>query len=389
VQPSQQALSLQRDLELAANAQQSAARDAEDAVRARRLADDQLQIAHETRRDAEARAEALARINKETEKQLLAERERVDELEGKISAMEPQRAALDLALAEARDRERKLREAETSEGQLRRRLQETQQRLESVQEQRLADIKSHEILLQEAENEIQSVHAHRRSLASELDLLRADLSSVGLDYSPPPAASGGERASVGARRGVGSIVPAPGQRDSAGSGMGLPLSHTACRSMEAAPADASAREVAVNEKDSGGEGSGDDEELMHIGRLQKSRIETRLGAHGDPGQEFEELLSQDNPPDALRNTVLALVLLLGERPASYTPSWSEVRRLVPTRPWGAMREVQLHRDLGTSGQEKTKAAARSLALVLPAEAWAVSQSCGTPRHLCLHPSFPA
>ena len=137
-------------------------------------------------------------------------------------------------------------------------------------------------------------------------------------------------------------------------------------------ADLSAREAALDE-----EGSEGDEELVQIGRLQKSRIETRLGAHGDPGPEFEELLGNDSPPDALRNTMLALVLLLGEKPASFTPSWSEVRRLVPTRPWGAMRELQLHRDLGASGQEKTKAAARSLALVLPAEAWAVSQSCGT------------
>ena len=32
------------------------------------------------------------------------------------------------------------------------------------------------------------------------------------------------------------------------------------------------------EDTSGGEGSGGDEELLQIGRLQKSRIETRLGA---------------------------------------------------------------------------------------------------------------
>ena len=60
------------------------------------------------------------------------------------------------------------------------------------------------------------------------------------------------------------------------------------------------------EDTSGGEGSGGDEELLQIGCLQKSRIETRLG---DPGKEFEDLISSDHPPNALRNTILALVLV--------------------------------------------------------------------------------
>lgn len=159
-------------------------------------------------------------------------------------------------------------------------------------------------------------------------------------------------------------------------------------SVAARPIDPEASASApAGEDDSGEEGSGGDEELLQIGRLQKSRIETRLGAHGDPGHEFEELLSRDHPPDALHNTVLALVLLLGEKPSSFTPSWLEVRRLVPSHPWSAMKQVQLHKDFNTSAQEKTKAAARALALVLPAEAWAVSQSCGMLPPSLLPPSL--
>ena len=222
----------------------------------------------------------------------------------------------------------------------------------------------------------------RRSLKSELDALRSDLSSVGLEYSPPPA--GGV--------GGGGAEDGRGQETSAWNGGCSERGDVAFGSLKTAWAKASGADVAVaasrmsvetsarraleQEDTSGGEGSGGDEELLQIGRLQKSRIETRLGAHGDPGKEFEDLISSDHPPDALRNTILALVLLLGEKTSSFTPSWFEVRRLVPSRPWSAMRQVQLHKDLGSVGQEKIKAAARSLALVLPAEAWAVSQSCG-------------
>jgi hypothetical protein len=63
---------------------------------------------------------------------------------------------------------------------------------------------------------------------------------------------------------------------------------------------------------------------MQLGRQQKERIETRLSAHGDPGPEFEMLLSEERPSEALRVTVLAFVLLLGFRPSSFSPEWSEV-----------------------------------------------------------------
>jgi hypothetical protein len=58
--------------------------------------------------------------------------------------------------------------------------------------------------------------------------------------------------------------------------------------------------------------------------MQKERIESRLSAHGDPGPDFEMLLTEEHPSEALRATVLAYVLILGARPSSFTPSWSEV-----------------------------------------------------------------
>jgi hypothetical protein len=57
--------------------------------------------------------------------------------------------AHELAAAHARELERKLRECEHSEEQLRRRLHDAERRLQALQEQRLVDIKSSETVLRD------------------------------------------------------------------------------------------------------------------------------------------------------------------------------------------------------------------------------------------------
>jgi len=87
-------------------------------------------------------------------------------------------------------------------------------------------------------------------------------------------------------------------------------------------------------------------------------------------------MSNHNVSEALGATILAPVLLLGQHTSSLTPSWCEVRDLIPKQPWSAMKQLQLHKHPGVSSweeeQQQTKLAAKALALVLPAE-WSDSR----------------
>jgi len=389
----EQTLSTQRELDRSADSLFTTTRNKQEAEHARKLAIESDALSKDARLDSEARAEALARLNKDLERSLQSCRQRVDELEDMLVALEPQTTALDMQMAHTTDLERKLRDSEVSEGWLRRRVQETERRLDALQTQRLVDIKSNELLLHEAERELQSVHASRRGLKSDLDNLRSQ-------YSLPPTPSierqrAREREQP-AHRGD-DAQERERARDDHDVCTDASESHahdfTHLRHTHAAAGRTGAHDwgreegQAETSSDNRGEESdeqegcddeegGDDEELLQIGRLQKARIETRLAAHGDPGPDLEALMSNHNVSEALGATMLALVLLLGQHTSSLTPSWSEVRDLIPKQPWSAMKQLQLHKHPGVSSweeeQQQTKLAAKALALVLPAEAWSYS-----------------
>jgi chromosome segregation ATPase len=80
----------QREIDAAADALAVAAREVEEASRERRLAEEQLAIGKEARLDAEARAEALARMHSQVERQLESARDAVAGLEQQLAALEPQ-----------------------------------------------------------------------------------------------------------------------------------------------------------------------------------------------------------------------------------------------------------------------------------------------------------
>jgi hypothetical protein len=171
--------------------------------------------------------------------------------------------------------------------------------------------------MRETERELQSAHTSRRVLKSELDTIRSDRSSVSRETrdgaaavkdSAEPGTDGlhlrtPELALIGRGwEGRGAAVCVEGE-EAGGAWLG---------------------EGSGREEEEGEDGGGTDAELMQLGRQQKERIESRLSAHGDPGPEFEMLLSEERPSETLGVTVLAFVLLLGFRPSSFSPEWSEV-----------------------------------------------------------------
>ncbi len=181
----------------------------------------------------------------------------------------------------------------------------------------MQDIKSHETLMRETERELQSAHTSRRVLKSELDTLRSDLSSASRE--PRDGAAVVKHSAEPGADGLHLRRPELTLLDRRGEGRGAEVGVEGEEAGGAWLGEGSGRE-----EDEGEDGGGTDAELMQLGRQQKERIETRLSAHGDPGPEFEMLLSEERPSEALRVTVLAFVLLLGFRPSSFSPEWSEV-----------------------------------------------------------------
>ena len=365
---------LQQALDLATEQLAAAGREVVEEQRGRVAAEERGARADEGRRDAEARLEAVVRAKKETAQELHDACAKISVLEQELAALEPQGAALDLSVAASRDLERKLREAELREGQLQRRLMDADKRASETLALRQADLAQSANALREAEAEVQAAHASRREVQHKLERAKLDLSSV----SAASAARGGRGTSRERQREddesqKGQLCPGLDQRGHSSAG-------------------------------------GDTEELTELGRLQKARIEDRLACILDAKRDcqdprgndaahtqsinhaavFLQLLDADDPPDAFRSTLLAFLCILElnvagilseSRPlASSSTPWSEVRSLVPREPWREMQQLPVDGQGERGDTHRTREiatmAAKILARVTPAEAWAVGQACG-------------